>query len=124
MDVMFWQQNCREAATLLRVSVKVNTDLEFGDKVRCTVYFEDAPGVRVPLSGMTKDNVDAINWTVMGHFEMDTPDGQVGPLKLRVETELIKAPKYKNSGVGGSDTYYGGVSVQTYDTDIYEQIYT
>ena len=111
VDVMYWQQNCLEGVTLLRVSVKANADLDFGDKVRCTVYLDEAEGVVIPLSGMTKDNVDATNWTVMGHFEVKTPGSDVGKVRVRVETEMIKAPKYKTSTSSGGGGYSGNISV-------------
>lgn len=97
VDFMFWNANKKEGSTLLRINVRCNAELEFGDKMKASVRIIQADGVKVPLSFVSKDNVDGINWTLIGHFELENPGTKVDFVKLEVVTELIQAPKYKTT---------------------------
>lgn len=119
VDFMFWNANKREGKTLVRINVKCNVEMEFGDKMKASVRIVEANGLKKPLSFVTKDNVDTNNWTLIGHFELEKPETSLQSIKLEVKTELIQAPKYKPTTTTSSTGTQGGY----YDNDT-EDIYT
>lgn len=125
VDFMYWNANKKEGKTLIRINVRCNIEMEFGDKLKASVRIIEANGVKKPLSFVTKDNIDGVNWTLMGHFELEKPGTDLDSVKLEVKTELIQAPKYKpvattvSSGTGTQGGYY-----DNQEEDIYTSLYT
>lgn len=116
VDVMHWQQNKKEGAMMIRINAKAAGSLDFGDKLKVTVNFVDADGIQTPLSGFTKEGVEGMQWALIGHFDLKQPLTKVEKLKLKVESELVKAPKYTTT----RSTAYGSVGVGTFDEgDVY-----
>lgn len=118
---MYWNQNRKEAPTMLRINVKANCEMEFGDKVKCSVFIKEADGVIKPLNGMTKDNIDNINWSLVGHFELEKPGTVVDKVTLLVKTEFIAAPKYKATTTASSGVGTGYPQLSEFD-DFYESV--